>query len=1034
MGCNSTFKKQMVYLLLTGFVLFSSGIQALALPGLDFRGNVNNIPLQVSGKVTDMNGEALPGVTVIIKGTANGTTTDNEGKYSLSNVPENAILGFSFVGMVSQEIPVAGKTTINVVMQEASISLQEVVAIGYGTQKKSDLTGSVAVLKPEKLQGFNQSLSHAMQGQIAGLTVMQNSGEPGSGVQLRIRGAGSINDNNPLYVVDGIIGSISDLNPADIESISVLKDAASAAIYGSRGANGVVIVTTKKGTRGQKTLISFNTSQGIQGAWRKPASLNAEQRNLIHTEALTNDGTAQTEAIWNYYKDPANAITRTNWFDEVLRPGYISTNDLSIQGGSQKSNYLFSFGFLNDDGIVKVSNYKRYNIRFNSQHEIVKNLTFGENFSLVLADKQSIDQGGYDGVLVGALFNMANTPVWEDETAGIYGAPRGDFANPVASLNSKDFHSKGRSMQANGYLEYKFLDLFTLKTDFGYRFGFDKSKSFVAEAINGGRGLDKSWLNEGFYLYQNWLWNNTLSFDKRLGKHHIAGLAGMSMEYLLSEATSGETAQGFSVTVPDLRYYNNASNYIGHISGWADDNSMMSYFGRVSYEFADKYLFAANIRADGSSKFAEANRWGIFPSVSGGWRISKENFFSGLSNVFSDMKIRASWGQLGNDKIPNYQYYSTLSTVGSPTLNGNMFAAYAQDGFANSSIKWEVTTQTDIGVDFAFLENKLSLSFDYFDKETSDILVQVPVVSSYGVGVAPFTNAGAVSNKGFDLELAYRNRDHEFKYGISANVSHVQNEVISLVSGKTEMFSANYKNYEVGRIAEGEPIGHFYVLNALGIFQNQQEVDSYVSSTGNKIQPYAQPGDIKFEDRNGDGAIGAGDRFNAGNSFPTLTFSLNLNAEYKGFDFSMLGIGSQGNKIFNGLTLGEKLMVGTDYNNGTQILDRWTSTNTNTNIPRVSVKDKNNNAAYSTHFIEDGSFTRLKYLTIGYTFDNEMFKEKITKLRIYLTCQNLLTFTKYTGFDPEVGSYGSFSNNIYGIDQGIYPQAKSIVFGINLSF
>ncbi|MCX6226314.1 MAG: SusC/RagA family TonB-linked outer membrane protein, partial [Bacteroidia bacterium] len=557
---------------------------------------------------------------------------------------------------------------------------------------------------------------------------------------------------------------------------------------------------------------------------------------------------------------------------------------------------------------------------------------------------------------------------------------------------------------------------------------------FVAEAINGGRGLDKSWLNEGFYNYQNWLWNNTLTFDKRFSKHHIAGLAGMSMEYYLGESTSGQTAQGFSVTVPDLRYYDNASTFLGHVGGWADDNSMMSYFGRVSYEFADKYLIAANIRADGSSKFAADNRWGIFPSMSGGWRISKENFFSGLSGVISDVKIRASWGQLGNDKISNYQYYSTLSTVGSPTLNGNMFAAYAQNGFANSSIKWEVTTQTDIGVDFAFLENKLSLSVDYFKKLTTDILVQVPVVSSYGVGVAPFTNAGEVANKGFDLELAYRNRDREFKYGISANVSHVQNEVISLVSGKTEMFSANYKNYEVGRIAEGEPIGHFYVLNALGIFQTQQEIDAYVSSTGSKIQPYAQPGDIKFEDRNGDGAIGAGDRFNAGNSFPTLTFSLNLNAEYKGFDFSMLFIGSEGNKIFNGLTLGEKLMVGTDYNNGTQILDRWTPTNTLTNIPRVSVKDKNNNAAYSSLFVEDGSFTRLKYLTLGYTFDNSLFKAKISKLRIYFTCQNLLTFTKYTGFDPEVGSYGSFSNNIYGIDQGIYPQAKSFVFGINMTF
>lgn len=989
---------------------------------------------KISGKVTDSSGTPIPGVSVAIKGTSVGTITDGEGNFALSAVAQGATVVFSFVGMTTQEIVIGNQTTINVTMKEESIGLDEVVAIGYGTQKKADITGAVSVVKPEKMQGINQSLSHALQGQMSGVTVMQNSGEPGSGVQIRVRGSGSINDNSPLYIVDGMIGGISDLNPADIENISVLKDAASAAIYGSRGANGVVIVTTKKGKRGEKTVFSYNTSQGVQVAWKMPESLNAEQRNLIHMEALTNDGTAQTESIWNYYKNPDNAVTRTNWFEEVFRPGYISSHDLSIQGGSQKSNYLFSFGYLNDNGIVKVSNYKRYNIRFNSQHEIIKNLTFGENFSLALSDKQSIDQGGYDGVLVGALFNMANTPVWEDQENEVYGSPRGDFPNPVASLNNKDFRNKGRSMQANGYLEYKFLNMFTLKTDFGYMLGFNKKKEFVAEAKGGGRGLDKSWLVETYASSDTWIWNNTLSFDKLLGDHHMAALAGMSMESGITESTTGQNAQGFSVTVPDLRYYNNASSFIGRTSGWADDYAMMSYFGRASYEFADKYLLAANIRADGSSKFAEDNRWGVFPSVSGGWRISKEGFFSGLTSLISDMKFRASWGQLGNDKIANYQYYSTLNSVGSPTLNGEMFAAYAQNGFANTSIKWEVTTQTNVGVDMSLFNNKVSLNVDYFDKSTTDILVQIPLVSSLGIGVAPYSNVGEVSNKGFEVDIAYRNRDHQFKYEIAANASHVKNELISLVAGKTEMFSANYKNYDVGRIAEGEAIGHFYVLNALGLFQSQQEIDSYVSETGSKIQPFAQPGDIKFEDRNGDGVIGAGDRFNAGNSFPTFTYSLNMNAEYKGFDFSMHWIGSQGNEIFNGLTLGKKLMVGTDYNNGTDILDRWTLTNKDTDIPRVSVKDRNNNAAYSTLYVEDGSFLRLKYLTLGYTFDNSLFNSRLSKLRVYVTAQNLLTFTKYTGFDPEVGSYGSFSNNMYGIDYGIYPQAKSFVFGVNLNF
>jgi TonB-linked SusC/RagA family outer membrane protein len=991
---------------------------------------------KVSGKVTDSSGGPIPGVSVAVKGSSQGTITNSDGVYTLANIQPNSVLVFSFVGMKSQEVVYKDQANIDVALKEESIGIDEVVAIGYGTQKKADITGAVAVVQPDKLQGINQTLSHALQGQLSGVTVIQNSGEPGGGVQIRVRGTGSINDNSPLYIVDGIIGSISGLNPSDIESINVLKDAASAAIYGSRGANGVVIVTTKKGKRDQKTSFSYNTSQGVQVAWKMPKSLSAEERNTIHMEALTNDGTAETESIWDYYKNADNAITRTNWFKEVFRPGYTSMHDLSIQGGSQKSNYLFSFGYLDDNGIIKVSNYKRYNIRFNSQHEFVKNLTFGENFSVMLSNTQSIDQGGYDGVLVGALFNMRNTPVWLDKENKIYGLPKGDFPNPVASLDSKDFNTKGINMQGNAYLEYKFLNAFTLKTDFGYILGDGKEKKFVAAATNGGRGLDKSTLGEYYTSNNTWFWNNTLSFDKTLDKHHVAALAGMSKEYGISEWTRTGTAQGFSVTDSDLRYFNNASSFPSHDTGSADDYSMLSYFGRLSYEFNNKYLFAANLRADGSSKFPENKRWGVFPSFSGGWRISNESFFGGLQNTINDMKIRASWGQLGNDKITNYQYYSTLTTVGSPTLDGDIYSAYAQNGMANTNIKWEVTTQTDIGVDLKFLNNRINMSVDYFDKETSDILVQVPLVSSLGVGVAPYRNAGEVSNKGFDLDISYRNMQGAFKYEIGANLSHVKNELKTLgIAGRTEMFSGNYKNYNVGRIAEGEPIGHFYVLNDLGLFQSQAEIDSYVNpTTGKKIQPYAQPGDIKFEDRNGDGVIGADDRFNAGNSFPKLNYSLNFNAEYKGFDFSMHWVGSEGNKIFNGLTLGEKLMVGTDYNNGTEILNRWRSGHTDTNIPRVSVKDKNNNASYSTLYIEDGSFLRLKYVTVGYTFDNKLFNSKISKLRLYLTCQNLLTFTKYTGFDPEVGSDGSFGNNIYGIDRGIYPQAKSFVLGLNLDF
>ncbi|MEI6677548.1 MAG: TonB-dependent receptor [Mariniphaga sp.] len=1037
MKWKSVFIKQAALFLVIGAVVFSPGLSAKTLAEQNNPGNpAVAAAAKITGKVTEANGGALPGVTVIVKGTSTGTVTDQDGKFSLDVPDTKAILVFSFVGYTTIEKP-ASQKVINVVLREDVQRLEDVVVIGYGTQKKADLTGSVASVAPEKLnQGVNQSVAHALQGQAAGVTVMQNSGEPGGGVEIRIRGAGSINDNSPLYVVDGIVGGIGGLNPSDIESMSVLKDAASAAIYGSRGANGVIIVTTKKGKRNQKATVSFNTSQGIQSVWKMPTSLDAAQRNLIHKEALTNDGTAASESIWNYYNDPQNAVTRTDWFKEVLKPASISNSDFSIQGGGEKSNYIFSLGYLNDQGIVLDTYYKRYNLRFNSQHEIAKNLTFGENFSMVMSEQKGADtRGGYDGVLSSALFSMRNTPVWTDKANLIYGTPTGDFPNPVASLNVKDNRNKGTSIGGNMYLEYKILNILTLKSDIGYTAGYSHGKGFQSLAKGGGRGLmNHNYINESYSNYYQYEWNNTLAYDQRFDKHHLAALAGISMEADHSDWMSAG-AQDFTDESPSLRYLDNATSFPNHAGGSAGDNALMSYFGRLSYEFADKYLFAANMRADGSAKFAEKNRWGVFPSVSGGWRISKENFFSGLTNTVSDLKIRASWGQLGNDKIPGYQYYSTIGSVGSPTLAGNPFSAVAQNSYSNPSIQWEVTTQTDLGIDANFLNDRLAITADYFDKETDKILVQVPLVSSLGVGSAPFRNAGKVSNKGFDLGITYRNRDHEFKYTVTANVAHVINKLESFgIAGAKEIFAANYKNFNVGRIAQGEPIGHFYVLNAVGIFKTNAEADSYKGTGGTKIQPYAVAGDVKFEDRNHDGQISSDDRFNAGSSFPALTYSVNFSAEYKGFDVSMLWIGSSGNKIFNGLKLGGEFMQGTGYNNSTAILGRWTPQNTTASIPRVTVSDPNNNKAYSTLYLEDGGYARLKNLTFGYTFNKKFTGEKIQKLRVYLTVQNLITLTKYTGFDPEVGSYGDFSRNIYGIDTGNYPQTKSFLLGVNFNF
>jgi TonB-linked SusC/RagA family outer membrane protein len=1036
MKWKSIFKKQSLLLLLVGTVMSCSGVYAGSVSVLPRKATVINFAEKVTGKVTDANGVALSGVTVMVKGTAIKTITGQDGTYSLEVANNNAVLIFSMVGFYTIEKK-ATQSLLNVSLLEDVKKLDEVVVIGYGSQKKGDLTGSVATVSGEKLnQGINQSVSHALQGQASGVTVIQNSGEPGAGVEIRIRGAGSINDNSPLYVVDGMVGGIGNLNPADIESMTVLKDAASAAIYGARAANGVVIVTTKKGKRNQKTTVSLSSSTGLQSVWKMPTSLDAAQRNLIHKEALTNDGVPSSESIWSYYNDAANGVTRTDWFKEVFQSAMISNHNLSVQGGGEKSNYLFSLGYMDNNGIVLGTNYKRYNVRFNSQQEILNNLTFGENFSIVQTNTKSAEiRGGYDGVLSAALFNMRNTPVWADQANSIYGTPTGDFPNPVASLNARDNNSVGAEIRGNVYLEYKLHNLITFKTDFGYNSFNGKNTSFQAIAIGGGRGLEnKNSYNESRTNSSTWIWNNTASLDKRFGNHHLSGLAGMSAESYLLEGLYGGTAYDFTNESAELRYYNNAGNFPNHVTGGADDNTLQSYFGRVGYEFSDKYLFAANFRADGSSKFGTSNRWGYFPSVSGGWRISKESFFDGLSNVISDFKLRASWGQLGNDKIPNYQYYTTVSGVGSPTLDGAAYTAVAQNRLANADIKWEVTTQTDIGIDMSFLNDQFSLTADYFNKLTTDILVQVPLVASLGVGSAPYRNAGDVSNKGFDLGLTYRNRNHAFKYSITANVASVTNKLNSFgIAGSTDIFAAGYKNTDVGRIAEGQPLGHFFVYNALGIFQSQAEVDAYTKS-GQKIQPSAVAGDVKFEDRNGDGVISASDRFNAGNSFPTLTGSLNFNGEYKGFDFSMLWVGSQGNKIFNGLKLGGVFMQGSGYNNSPEILNRWTPANRSNTVPRVTINDPNNNKQFSTLYLEDGSYARLKYLTIGYTLDKKVTGDKISKLRLYLTMQNLITVTNYSGYDPEVGAEGSFGNNIYGLDKGTYPIAQAFIFGVNFNF
>lgn len=992
--------------------------------------------VDIRGRILNEEGDPVAGATVYIKGSNIGTSTDENGGFLLRATGNRAVLIISSVGYETQEVSVSGSDPVLINLKRKDDTIDDIVVIGYGTQKKVDVTGAISVVTAEEVnQGVNQSVLHALQGRASGVTILQNAGDPGGSVAVRIRGAGTLNDNNPLYVIDGVIGSIGGLNPADIESISILKDAASAAIYGTRAANGVVIVTTKKGKRDQPTQISFTTSNGVQQPWKMPKALTAEQMVMIHKEALENDGTPPTESIWDFYNNPDNAVTRTDWFKEVFQTAYTSFSDLSVSGGSRRSNYSLSLGVLNSDGIVVGSKFKRYNVRFNSQHEIVKNLVFGENIAISVEDQKSVTtRPAWDGILSAALFNHRSTPVYQNEEEQVYGTPSGNFPNPVASINSKDNLRRTANIGGNVYLEYKFLKHFTAKTDYAYSYGITKNKDFIAIAKNGGVGLDVNSLVERFSTNTVWIWNNTLNFNYATGKHDIAALIGTSAESGISEGVSSGTARNFSSQDEALRYLSNATSFLTNPSGSADDYTLNGYFGRVSYAYGGRYLFAANVRRDGSSRFSPARRWGVFPSVSAGWRVSEEKFFEGLRHVVSRLKIRGSWGKLGNDKINNYQYYSTVSTVTTPYLNGAMFTAVAQNKLANPNIHWEQTTQADIGIDVELLQNKLQLTVDYFDKKTTDILAKLPLLSSLGVGDAPFQNAGTVSNKGFEATVGFRNRHEKLSYDIVANFSQVKNKLISFgIDGASDIYVSDYKNQNIGRFAEGAPLGHFFVLNNLGVFQTVEEVNNYVDKDGNKIQPNAVPGDLKFEDVNGDGTINSADRINAGSSFPSFSYSLSGSLAYGNFDLNMMWTGTEGNKIFNGYTLGGKLMQGTAYNNSPEILDRWTPASGGTTVPRVTVRDLNNNRTYSTFYIQDGSYVRLKYLTLGYSFDNSMLGRSISNLRLSLTCQNLLTFTGYTGYDPEVGADTDYNSNMYGVDRGVYPQAKSFILGIHIT-
>ncbi|MRT93041.1 TonB-dependent receptor [Ancylomarina sp. 16SWW S1-10-2] len=989
----------------------------------------------VSGKVTDVSGESIPGVSVVVKGTSTGSTTNIDGNYSLEVPNETQVLVFSFIGMKTQEVDFAGQTNINVVLLEDVTGLDEVVVVGYTARKKSTLTGAVSVVKLTDMEKVRvPNVSQALQGQIAGVLVTSSTGAPGDPIQIRIRGEGTIGNNNPLYVVDGIPSrDITFLNQADIKTMTVLKDAAAAAIYGSRASGGVVLITTKGGAVG-KTNFDVNYYTGINKVANLPNMLNADQYMNTLEKAWNN---SNTSGVNPYTADKGRSdFADTDWLDELFEQGKSHNLQLTASGGTEKIQFLMSLGYYGQDGIVVYDNdkYQRLNYRTNVNANLTDRIKVGTNLQLSYSTQDKTASSG-ESLIRFALLRApilavrkdVNDPTYTDRdpyTDMPFFTPT-DYdsdlqrkmyemvGNPIAMAHFTNDERKIYKTFGNVYGEYALLKNKELKfrTNVGVDLSLFHNKAFnenFGDDDGSGSDLDKGLgrqnrpnnLSEERGEARTITFNNTLNYTKTFNERHDFS-AMIGTEYIDNyESSIGASRSRFPYTSSKFQYldYGGTDLDIWN-SGTASEWTLFSLFGSSSYVLDDKYMVTANLRADASSRFSENNRWGYFPSVSAGWKISDEDFMKDI-DWLSNLKLRASWGKLGNQEIDNYAYLTLVSQTD---------GIVKTDRFGNPDLKWESSTQSNVGVDLGLLDNKLVLTAEYFNKNTTDILLPISLPSVVGNVSPTIINAGEVSNKGFEFSLDYRNSGKEFKYNINANIATLTNNV--------EKLHPNVPNIsgEVTKTEVGQPLNSYYGYKMVGIYQNQAEIDSYLTE-GN-----AKPGDIKFKDVNGDGKISADfDREFIGSPIPEFTYGFSFSSTYKGFDFSVLFQGVAGVDRYND---GKKIV---DYdtrpfNYTTDILDAWDGEGSSNSIPRVAFDD-NGSSKVSSIFVEDASYFRLKNIEIGYTLKE---LKGVENIRFYVSGQNLLTITDYTGLDPE---------STLLMDKGTYPQSTSILFGVNVKF
>lgn len=1011
----------------------------------------------ISGTVRDADGEPMIGATIQIQGTSEGTTVDINGNFEMEISNEDVILDIKYIGYITQQVRVGSRKQFNIILESDIQNLEEIVVVGYGTIRKSDLTGSVGTVDTDQIQKLaTVDVSRSIQGKVAGVQVTTNSGAPGSGTTIRVRGIGSFGNANPLFVVDGFLtGDISNISPNDIESMEILKDASATAIYGSRGSNGVVIISTKQGL--QKGIeVDFNAYVGSQSAWNTIDMLDGPTYAQAYLESV-GGRISDIEPSLRYWIQ--NSATGTDWQEEVLQDAPIQSYDVSVRGGVEKLKYKIGASYFNQEGIVINTFGKRYQANAQVDYQILKQLSISAGVKYSLNQWTPYDQGTYSSTLGTALRKDPINPVRESSSGDWYRTNLTDLPNPARRAYEQKFRlQEAVRVQPNISIDYKIAKGLSFSTKLIWdnretAGDFLNPSNFTAERSESGdivRNPNES-TNNIFYnqtldqlnVFQN---TNVLSYSMKKEKHSLSVVAGLetfqretsnnndqvyvenSLYSVLYRDSIGYNADRLESDFPD----NIQSDSIVNQNITESAFNLFSYFTRATYSFDNKYLFTATIRRDGSSKFPENDRWGTFPSFSAGWNLDQEAFFP-QTGILTGMKMRAGWGQVGNqDPIAPYRFLSILNPGWSYAFNNqNPSEGFAATFLPASTITWETSEMTNFGVDLYLLDNRLSVTAEFYNKQTEDLLVQNTPSPVFAGAQAPSSNAASMRNDGVELTLDFKQTIAKFNFNIGGNISFVNNEVTSLGAGE-RIEGAGYESkiiLPMTRTVVGGEFGAFYGLKTLGIFQTQEEID------GQTIQALAQPGDVIFQDTNMDGTISPEDAVLIGSPIPDFTYGFYLNAEFKGFDLNASFVGSSGNDIANIFTYYNAGASATENNISVERWEnRWSgagSTNTN---PRLT-NEPTDNDIFSDRYIEDGSFMRLRNVQLGYTLPKKLYESIGLKMvRLYISADNLLTITNYSGFDPEVGL--AFNGDPFGngVDLGNYPQAQTIIFGTNIKF